>query len=394
VADAHPYDALTPEALRARESGKWRLWPAPVLPAWVADMDFPVSPEITRALQRLIDTQDLGYPRLALRHREFAGALGSWMDRHHGWTVDPALTMTLTDVVQGIYMVIDRFTAPGDGVIIQTPSYPPFLESVNDSARRIVVNPLVPPGPGANRYELDFDQFAEQAADAKLLIFCHPQNPTGRVWSPSELRAVSEIVIEHDLIVVSDEIWADLLAPGQTHLPLASLGADIAGRTITLTSASKPFNIAGLRAAAAVFGSVELLDRARRRGPVEALGALNSFGLVGSIAAYEHGDEWLADTRAYIDVNRALVAERLAVDIPEIAHVPGESTYLAWLDCERLPVDGDARRFFVDNAKVGLSDGSTFGYGLGGHTRLNFATSRPILNEILDRMAQAVSAFR
>ena len=394
MADAHPYDFLTPEALRARDSGKWRLWPAPVLPAWVADMDFPVSTHVTAALQTLIDTNDFGYPRVPLRHEEFAESLGNWMRRRHSWIIDPDLTLTLTDVVQGIYVALERLTEAGDGVIIQTPCYPPFLESVNASGRRVVLNPLLPPGATSHRYELDLDHLAAQAAHAKVLLICHPQNPTGRVWSIEELTALAEIAIARDLLVVSDEIWADLLAPGHTHIPLASLGDDIARRTITLTSASKPFNIAGLRAAAMTFGSAALRDRVLQRGPLEGLGAVNNFGLVGSIAAYDEGEAWLADTRTYLEANRRLVADRVAAEMPEIVHAPGESTYLAWLNCERLPVGDRASRFFLDNAQVGLSKGVTFGAGMGGHTRLNFATSRPILIEILDRMVEAVRAFR
>ena len=383
----HVFDALDPAALRARHSNKWSLWNEPVLPAWVADMDFPVADPIRDAVASAVAMSDWCYPPEALR-AEFAAAGCDWMRRRHGYDADPALALLLNDVVQGLQLILHSMSARADHVIVHTPSYPPFLESIDELNRVVAVSPMVL----GERFEIDLDELARLAAQAEILILCNPQNPTGRVFSPDELLAIGEIAIEHDLVVISDEIWADLLAPGHRHVSFASLSPEIAARTITLISPSKPFNTAGLRAALMIFGTAALKERVMKHTPSHLLGTINNAGLLGGIAAYTKCDSWLADTNEYLDVNRRYVAARISSDMPMIRHVPGEATYVAWLDCSALPVDDDARYWFVKHALVGGNDGKKFGPEFGGCTRLNFATSRPILTEIMDRMARAVAA--
>ena len=383
----HPFDALDETRLRSRHSTKWALWEPPVLPAWVADMDFPVANPIRTAVEAAVRDSDWCYPPDALR-QTFARAGCSWMQRRHGYDADPQLTVLLNDVVQGLHLILQAVTQRADQVIVQTPSYPPFLESIDELDRGLANNLMVL----GDRFELDLGLLATQATSAKVLILCNPQNPTGRVFSRTELLAVGAIAIEHDLIVIADEIWADLLAPGQQHVSFAALSPEIAQRTITLISPSKPFNMAGLRAALMIFGDGTLRDRVMATVPSHVLGTINNAGLLAGISAYTECDDWLADTNDYLHANRQYVAARIAADMPMIGHVPGEGTYVAWLDCGALPVNGDARHWFVKNALVGFNEGGKFGPGLGSCTRLNFATSRPILTEIMDRMARAVAA--
>ncbi len=251
-------DALDEAVLRQRSGEKWRSYPDDVLPLWVADMDFPVAEPIRRRLQHMLDVGDLGYP-LHPRPTRLPALFAERAMRRFGWEVDPRRVELITDVVQGLFVALQVFSAPGDGVVVQTPIYPPFLGAVREMGRTLLESPL---RAGAGGYAVDLADLRRHAeAGARMLLLCSPHNPTGRVLRREELEGIAEIVLGHDLVVVSDEIHADLVFPGTRHLPFAALSPEVAARTLTLTSASKPFNIAGLRCAVAVFGSPELKRR-------------------------------------------------------------------------------------------------------------------------------------
>jgi cystathionine beta-lyase len=387
-------DSLDVERLRRRRGEKWQHYPPDVLPAWVAEMDFPLAAPIRRVLEDALDCDDLGYP-INPRPEDLPSVFAERMRERFGWCVDPQRVVVLTDVVQGIYVALDRFTAAGEGVIVQTPVYPPFLHSVRDTGRRLVENPLVEvPDPAAAeraaRWEIDFDGLRSVVdAGTRVLLLCHPQNPTGRVFVRSELEALAEWVLREDLIVVSDEIHADLVhAPGE-HLPFATLAPEIEARTITLTSATKAFNIPGLRCAVAHCGSAELQQRFESL-PRHVRGGIGSLGLAATEAAWSRSQPWLEAVLRHLDRNRSYVADRIAKDLPKVRFQPPEASYLAWLDCRALDLGPSPQRWFLEHARVALSAGEAFGQPGRGFVRLNFATSRTLLGEILTRMARAL----
>ena len=372
---------LTPDELRARGGLKWRKYPADVLPAWVADLDFKVAPAVQSAFARFVDHQDYVYGLPADLEALYA-AFARWMSRRHDWTLDPALTTATADVVQGVTASVLAYSAPGEGVIVQTPAYPPFLHVVDGTARRLVENPLIP----SHRFALDLDGLREAASHARVLLLCSPHNPTGRVFEMDELRNIASIAEEHDLTIVSDEIHADITYGSAQHIPMETIAA---GRTVTLTSATKGFNIPGARAALVHFGSAALKERFDRVFPAHLLGRPSRFGVDATVAAWSDSESWFDGVMQYLAGNRALVAE-WAASRKGIGHVPPEATFLAWLDCRELGLQSSPYDFFLESAKVALSDGRDFGGPGIGHVRLNFGTSKEILSEILERMSQAL----
>jgi len=371
--------------LQARRTNKWHKFPPDVLPAWVADMDFGVAPSITAALTRLTRDQDYGY---AAREGALAGAFVRRMERCFGWHTDPADTVAIGDLVQASFSSVMAFSEPGDAVLLQVPSYPPFMRAIEDTGRRLIANPMRDDG---TRWTLDLAAY-EAAPDPRMrmLIFCHPQNPTGRAYSRAELEAVAEFAIRHNLIVVSDEIHADIVYPGNTHSPLASLHPEIAARTITITSATKSFNIPALRCAVMHFGAPALKERFFNRIQSRLLGSPGVTGVDATVAAWDDGQNWLDEILAQLRANRDWLAHSIASELPEVTMRVPEATYLAWLDCRALDLPCSAGQFFLDHARVGLNFGETFGAGYEGYVRLNFATPAPILRQIVSRMVDAV----
>lgn len=372
---------LTADELRARGSGKWRKYPPDVLPAFVADMDIKVSGAVQAALRHLVDTQDYGYG-LETDLGDLFTAFARWTAKRYGWSPDPALTVASADVIQAIVATLVAYTDPGDGVIVQTPSYPPFLKVIASTDRRRIDNPLVL----RDRYELDLEGLRAAAPDARVLLLCNPHNPTGRVLERTELEAIARIAADHDLTIVADEIHGDVTFGDATHLPMETIAPE---RTVTLTSATKSFNIPGARAAVIHFGDSALKDRFDAAIPDFLLGRPSRFGLDATIAAWTDSDEWLDQVMGHLARNRDVVSGWVA-SRRGIGYRPPEATFLAWLDCRELGLPGSPYEFFLESAKVGLSDGRDFGPPGEGHVRLNFGTSPQILNEILARMSHAL----
>jgi cysteine-S-conjugate beta-lyase len=374
------FDVPDLAALRARTGWKWNRYGGDALPAWLADMDFAVAEPIRAALTRLIDTGDLGYPNWPAG-TPLRAAFEARMAERFGWTPRPGRVREFTDVVQALQAVLHLHTDPGDGVALLTPSYPPFLASITGAGRTLVPVPMVPDGSG---WAFDPDRLAGDlaATRCRVLALVNPHNPTGRVLRRNELAALAELALRHDLLVVSDEIHADLVYPPAVHVPFASLGPEVEDRTVTLTSATKAFNLAGVRCAVGHLGPARLREQFAAL-PTELLGAVSSPGVVATLAAWQECDGWLAGVLRYLDGNRALIAELL--DGTGIGYRVPEATYLAWLDFRGVYDTPDPAEL-ISLRGVELSHGPNFGPGSDGHARLNFATPRELLTTMLLRV--------
>ena len=387
MSETPDFNAISLEALRRRRGTKWTRYPPDVLPAWVADMDFDMVEPIRAGLARLMEANDLGYaPKLLASGLPEAFAAFA-ARRFPGWEVAPERMVAIADIVQGIHLAIEAFTRPGDGICTLTPVYPPFLQAVAQTGRRLDRCTMVR---GQGRYEIDFDALRAAIDErTRLLLLCTPHNPLGRVFDREELEALARIAIERDLVVVADEIHADIVYRGFRHIPFASLGPEVEARTVTMTSATKSFNIAGLRCAVVLFGSDRLAEPFNA-WPERIRGAVSSFGMEATRIAWTECDEWLEALLAHLEGNRdflhAFVAERL----PGIRMVLPAATYLGWLDCREYGLDPDPYQWFLERARVGFNDGRDFGDGGEGHVRINFATSRAILAQVLERMEEAL----
>ena len=373
------------------ESLKW-VFPRKVLkvedaiPMWVADMDFEAPPAVVEALARRAAHGVFGYP---LVPPSFWQAAIGWLGRRHGWEVRKEWMTMTPGIVPALNYAVRAFTKPGDGVIIQTPVYFPFYHAVENNGRRVVRNPLLFDG---RRYTMDLDDLERKIDQGgRILVLCSPHNPVGRVWTRAELEAVGRLAVEHDLLVVSDEIHHDLVFKGGRHVPFASLSPALAERTVTCIAPSKTFNIPGLATAAAIASNPDLLkafeDEKERAG--FELGQV--FGIVGFEAAYAHGGDWLDELLPYLEANVDFLEKFLEERLPRVRLIRPEGTYLALLDCRGLGLEpASLNDFFLKEARVYFNDGAMFGEEAAGFVRINFACPRALLRQALERVARAV----
>lgn len=348
-----------------------------IIPMWVADMDFAAPPPVCAALEAHARSGVFGY---TLAPRDLPDIVGNYTRQHYGWEIDPDWLVWLPNLVTGINLAVRAVGAPGDAVATFTPIYPPFLQAPELQGRRLLAVPLAA---AAMRYRIDDDALAAALTPGtRLLLLCHPHNPVGRVWRRDELERLAEIVLRHDLIVCSDEVHCDLiLDAGLEHIPFASLGAEIAARTITLMSPSKTYNIAGLGTAFAVVAAPALRQRFRA-ATKRLVPEINALGYTAMRAALSDAEAWRQELLVCLRENRDLVAATMrALELPATGV---EATYLAWFDARSIP---DAHRHFEAHG-VGLSDGADF--GAPGFLRLNFGCPRRRLEEALRRLRQAV----
>jgi cystathionine beta-lyase len=365
------------ETLRRRRSSKWVEHPPDVLPAFVAEMDVALAPPVRDALVEAIELGDLGYAEPGSVFESFAAFAARRLD----WAPDPARMRLVPDVMSGIVEVLRVLTAPGDGVVITPPVYPPFFDGIPEAGRRIVEVPLADG-------ELDLDALeAAFAAGARAFLLCNPHNPTGRVLERARLEEVAVLAARHDVLVIADEIHAPLTLSGATHTPFAALGES---RSVVLASASKAFNLAGLKCAIAVAGS-DAVAHELDRLPEEVRYRAGHLGVIGSQAAFEHGDAWLDALLATLDANRRRLAALLAEHLPAVGYHPPQASFLAWLDCRALGLGDDPAAAFLERGRVALEPGLRFGSQGRGFARLNIGTSDELLTEAVRRMARALA---
>nr|WP_244211388.1 PatB family C-S lyase [Streptomyces antibioticus] len=387
AAERHPmFDDLDVRALSRRPGAKWSRVEPDVLPAWIAEMDFPPAPAVREALARCVD-DDLGYPSWDGRsvQNPLRDAFAERMRERHGWALDASQVREFTDINQGLQAVLDVATRPGDGVVVHTPTYPPFLETIASMGRRLHAVPYAPDG---ESWTFDADRLDRELRErpARVLLLVNPHNPTGRELRREELQTLAGLALRHGLLVVSDEIHSDLVHAPHRHVPFASLSAEVAARTVTLTSATKAFNVPGLRCAVAHVGATEVREALAH--PTHLYGEANTFGVAATLAAWREGDAWLSRLRTVLARNAALVRDELPSGV---RHRVPEATFLAWLDCRELELDTDPQTFFLKKARVLLNDGRTFGAEGEGFVRLNFGTSENILREMLHRLRNALT---
>ena len=384
------FDFATPVERRHPEGGewstqKWQRYDASILPLWVADMDFRSPPPVIEALQARVDHGVFGYGAVSAQLRT---TLCEWSAREYHWPIEPDWQLWLPGVVPALHLASLALTEPGDGVLTITPIYPPFLKVAERTGRLPQQAALAEPAGPGEPWQLDLDALeAAITPETRLLLWCHPHNPTGRVWSHAELAGLAELVERHDLLVVSDELHCDLLLDeGALHRPLAAVFPALASRTITLWAPSKTFNIAGLTAACAIIPDPAL----RRRFAAAARGLLpdvNVLGLVAAQAAYAHGNPWRHALLEVLRGHRRTLVERVS-HWPGVSMQPPEATYLAWLDLRQAeglaPYQGSPQQVLLEEAKVALSDGADFGQP--GFVRLNFGTTAVQLEAALARL--------
>ncbi len=373
---------------RRTGSIKWKFYGDDVLPMWVADMDFPPPPPILAALHARVEVGDFGYelPSPALGER-----ICERLQRRYNWSVTPDQIVYIPSLVTGLNAVCRAIGEPSDGVLVQTPVYPPFLTAPTNQGRVTQMAELeVVPNGRTFGYRVDYDRMNATVTDrTRLFILCNPHNPTGEAYSREELLRMAEFCERHDLIICSDEIHCDLLLGGTRHIPIATLAPDIAERTITLMAPSKTFNIPGLKASFAIVTNPTL--RKRLMTAMEGIvPGLNSFALAAMEVAYRDCDDWLEALLAYLTGNRTVVMEFVTNYMPWIRTTVPQATYLAWFDCRNAGIEGNPYAFFRREAKVALNDGIPFGAGGEGFVRLNFGCPRTLLLEGLERMKAAL----
>jgi cystathionine beta-lyase len=366
--------------LRSRAGRKWRVYADDVIPAWIADMDLMPAPAIMDSLTEALRLGDLGYGLVAATNG-VPQAFARWAERRWGWRVSPDDVMLMPDVVGGIANCIEALTGPGDAILVQTPAYPPLLSSVRTAGRRLVEHVLVD-----GRLDLDELDRLMGREQVRMMLFCHPHNPSGRSFTALELTGVAELARRHDVIVIADEVHADLTYRAHRHIPFATIAPE---RTVTLNSPSKAFNVAGLRTAVCTARG-DLLAKLRAL-PSTRWNAFSAPGVRAALAAWsDAGEQWLIACVDHLQARRDQLGVLLAERCPAIGYVPPEAGYLAWLDCRALGLD-DPAGFFLERAKVALSAGQDFGAPGEGYMRLNFATSAEILDEIVERMGRTLS---
>jgi cysteine-S-conjugate beta-lyase len=385
---------LDEATLRGSVSNKWNKFGPDVAPAWVADMDFSIAPCISSVLREYADRGFYGYPVPTLID-DVKGAFATWWQTRFGLSIDPSQSIVLTEVVQAIHAVVSAFTQPNDGVLVLTPIYPPFLGVLEQQSRRLVEYRMILHD---SKYRFDVESLRAliKKERPKILLLCNPHNPVGRVFTIEELRQLGELAVEFDMLILSDEIHADLVFSPHRHVPIATLGEDIARRTFVTSAVSKSFNLAGLRCAMLSFGSPELKDRFDAVFTPHTLGIPSVAGLLASLSAWTHGGDWLRSCVDQLRANRDLVMTRLTQQLPEVGCASIEGTYLAWLDFSAYSYDGfeNIAERIRSEAKVALNEGPTFGTGLESYARLNIATSPERLVAMVDQLATALQVNR
>jgi cystathionine beta-lyase len=381
------FTRIDEQRLRAGWGVKWGSIPPDHLGAWVADMDFGIPPAIRKRMIECIEREDFGYPFWPGEDPVVA-AFQDRMATNHGWIPHEGRTRVFSDLIQVLQVMIEHATRPGDGIAVHIPTYPPFLASIRRSGRHVIPIPMIDTDVGWG-FDTEGLTGRLRAANTRMLLLVNPHNPTGRVFTRPELAALAEVAAELDLVVLADEIHADLTYPGHRHLPFAGLDDDCAQRTITTTSATKAFNIAGLRCAVAHVGPAAV-RASLATAPLDFFGTPGILSRVATVAAWRESDDWLSQLRSVLSTNRDLVNEWISAH-PSAGHYhQPEATYLAWFQLAGLGREVSSATDLRHSAKVVLSDGGEFSDGTDLDTssfvRLNYATSQENLVAMLERL--------
>lgn len=387
MTDAADFDLIDVAHLRSIGGLKWSLFPD-AIGAFVAEMDFGTAPVVTQALHDAVDRGLFGYlpPRLS---EAMAEACAAWHRDVYGWPILPEQVHPIADVIKALELAIEHYSRPGAPVILPTPAYMPFLSVPPTLGRTVIEVPLLQTEGG---YAMDLEALdAAYAAGGQLLILCNPYNPLGKVFTTAELQAISEVVVRHGGRVFSDEIHSPVVYPGAHHVSYASLSAATAGHTLTSTSASKAWNLPGLKCAQLIISNdadAEIWDRIAMMAEHGAA----TLGVIANTAALSTGGPWLDSVISYLDTNRMRLADLVAEHLPGVRYTPPQGTYIGWLDCRGLGLDVAPADFFREQAGVALTDGALCGAAGEGFVRLIFATPRPILEEAVISMGRALKA--
>ena len=371
-------------------SVKWDIHPD-VIPLWVADMDFQVLPELKEALSKRVDEGIFGYTLVPESYYE---AIINWFDRRHHWHIDRSWILYTSGVIPAMAAALKAFTLPGEKVLIQTPVYNCFFSSIANCGCEPVENELVREG---NTYRIDFADFENKCADPKTTVFllCNPHNPAGRVWTKEELESMNEICMRHDVKVISDEIHCELIMPGYTFVPFASVSEACADNSVILNSPTKNFNIAGLQIANIICKNRQWLRRIDRAVNINETCDVNPFGVIALQEAYNKGAEWIDELNTYLYDNYKALKDFFHEELPKLEVLKLEGTYLVWVDITALEFTSDeVADKLLKEAKVWVNSGTMYGRKAGqGYRRINIATPRATLMEGLKRMGRLLSQY-
>ena len=363
-----------------------------LIPMWVADMDIKAAPEIIESMKKKVEQEIFGY---VYRPDSYYKIATEWLKKRFGYEISPSSLIHSPGVVPSMSILVKMLTKTTDKILIQTPVYPPFASAVKDNGRELVENPLVKDEKGY--YTIYFEDLEKKLSldEVKLLILCNPHNPVGRVWKKEELLKMGELCKKYNVRILADEIWRDLIMPGYKHTPMASLSKDIEDITITLFSPTKSFNLAGLQASFATFPRAE-----ERKEFDNILGQMdvkrnNPFSLVAFETAYEKCEDWLEELILHIDGNMQYVVDFISEKLPEIKVVKPEGTYLMWLDFNGTKIPQDKiQEFLINEAKVAMNDGGSFGSNGKGFARMNVACPRYMVEEAMERIEKALKNLK
>ena len=383
---------IVPDRRNASNSIKWLYYPKDVLPMWVADMDFPAPKPILSALHKAVDHGVLGYEMPMNPLKE---TIAARMDQLYGWKVKPEMVIAVTGIVSGLSVAARITCTPKRGVLVQTPVYNEFHEVKNNIGIPQLDVPFIKHVKGnIISYEIDWDIFEKRVKKAGMFLLCNPHNPLGIIFSRKDLLKMAELCIKNNVLIVSDEIHSELLLDNNKFTPMAKLSAEIAKHTITLIAPSKTFNVAGLFCGFAIIPDKELRERYEKEVNHLRL-HVGSMGLIAAQAAFSGKcDGWLKELNRYLTGNRDFLVDYVTEYMPDVRLTVPAATYLGWLDFTQTNIDGSPFEFFLKNAKVAASEGKIFGREGEGHIRLNFGTSRKILEQGLERMRKALNSAR
>ncbi len=360
-----------------------------IIPLWVADMDFETALPVKEAIMKRAMQGIYGYTSKPVSYYQ---AFCDWHKKRNNWDVDINLISFSPGVVPSLSAIVREFTNQDDKILIQTPVYPEFYHVIEAWDRTVIENQLIE---NDGYYSIDFNDFEEKLKqNPKLFIFCNPQNPVGRVWTKQELEKLTNLCLQYNVKIVSDEIHSDLILWGNKHIPTASISKEVSDITITCTSCSKTFNLAGLQASFTVFPNSKAKQKSDDFWSKLEIHRNNCFSLVALETAYREGEEWLEQLIPYIEGNIAYISQYCKNNIPQIKPCKSESTYLVWLDCRDLELENaELSDFMVKKAKLGLSSGRNFCRSLSGYMRLNAACPRSVLEKAMSQLDEAVKSL-